>query len=83
MGTMSVTDEGTNKEQAMWLYAETEGLINSDHIEQVQPSSDPVTVAITMASGREFFLVFDSQEKRDQVMRGLTEKLGGVHILEL
>lgn len=67
----------------MWLYAETEGLINTDHIEQVQRSTDPVTLAITQASGREFFLAFDSEEERNRVMEGLIEKLGGVLISDL
>lgn len=67
----------------MWLYADTQGLINTDHIEQAQKTVDPMTVAITMASGREFFLAFDSEEKRDQVMRGLIDKLGGVLISNL
>lgn len=67
----------------MWLYADAEGLINTDHIEQVQPSSDPMTIGITMASGREFFLVFESEEKRDRVMRGLIDKLDGVLISDL
>ena len=67
----------------MWLYADTEGLINTDHIEQVQQSTDPMTLAITLASGREFFLAFDSEEKRSQVMRGLIEKLDGLHISDL
>ena len=67
----------------MWLYADTEGLINTDHIEQVQQSTDPMTLAITLASGREFFLAFDSEEERNQVMRGLMEKLGGVLLSDL
>ena len=67
----------------MWLYADTEGLINTDHIEQVQPSGDPMTLAITMASGREFFLAFDNEKKRNQVMTGLIEKLGGLSLSDL
>ena len=67
----------------MWLYADTEGLINTDHIEQVQPSGDPMTLAITMASGREFFLAFDNEQKRNQVMTGLIEKLGGLSLSDL
>jgi len=67
----------------MWIYADTEGLINTDQIEQVQQSTDPMTLAITLASGREFFLAFDSEEKRNQVMRGLIEKLGGVLLSDL
>ncbi len=67
----------------MWLYADTEGLINTDQIEQVQQSTDPMTRALTLASGREFFLAFDSEEKRNQVMKGLIEKLDGLLISEL
>ena len=67
----------------MWLYADTEGLINTDHIEQVQPSGDPMTLAITMRSGREFFLAFDNEKKRNQVMTGLIEKLGGLSLSDL
>lgn len=67
----------------MWLYADTEGLINTDQIEQVQQSTDPMTLALTLASGREFFLAFDSEEKRNQVMKGLIEKLDGLLISEL
>lgn len=67
----------------MWLYAETEGLINSDHIEQVQRSTDPVTLAVTLASGREFFLAFDSEDERNRAMQGLIEKLGGLPLADL
>ena len=67
----------------MWLYADTEGLINTDHIEQMQPSGDPMILAITLASGREFFLAFDSEKKRDQVMMRLIEKLAGVLLSDL
>ena len=67
----------------MWIQTETVGLINTDHIEQMQQSSDPMTMSITMASGREFFLAFDSEEKRDQAMKGLIEKLDGVRISDL
>jgi len=70
-------------EKTMWLYTDAEGLINTDHIEQVQQSGDPMTLAITLASGREFFLAFDSEERRSQVMRGLIEKLGGVLVSDL
>lgn len=67
----------------MWLYTDAEGLINTDHIERVQQSGDPMTLAITLASGREFFLAFDTGEKRDQAMRGLIEKLDGLLISDL